>query len=93
MIIGGNTNEIYRLDLEQGCFVNPFKTNCSGINKIGISDVHQLYAFGSENGILECWDPRTRHNVSSLQACLSGERSLFRCLTRTSATCAIVLMA
>jgi ribosome biogenesis protein ENP2 len=32
----------------------------------GICPSHELLAFGCENGILECWDPRSRKQVASL---------------------------
>ncbi|EDR09268.1 NUC153 and WD40 repeat-containing nucleolar rRNA processing-related protein [Laccaria bicolor S238N-H82] len=68
-------NEIYRLNLEQGCFLNPLQLEDEssdgeilGVNTIDINPVHQLLAFGVDgNGTVQFWDPRSRTSVGILR--------------------------
>ena len=66
--------EIYRLNLDQGRFLNPLVLqgdggeDISGVNVIDINPAHQLFAFGVEgNGTVELWDPRSRSKVGILR--------------------------
>ena len=56
----GSSNEIYRLDLEQGTFMAPIQAHCSELNKVVIAPVHQMLTVGNINGEIECYDSRTR---------------------------------
>jgi ribosome biogenesis protein ENP2 len=68
-------NEIYRLNLDQGRFLNPLILtdddgggHIPGINSIDINPAHQLLAFGAEeNGSVQFWDPRSRSRVGILR--------------------------
>lgn len=66
--------EIYRLNLDQGRFLNPLilqgegGEDIAGVNTIDINPAHQLFAFGVEgNGTVELWDPRSRSRVGILR--------------------------
>ncbi|KII91223.1 hypothetical protein PLICRDRAFT_37941 [Plicaturopsis crispa FD-325 SS-3] len=72
--IAGSGNEIYRLNLEQGRFLNPLVLESEGggdipgVNVVDINPAHQLLAFGIEgNGTVQFWDPRSRSSVGILQ--------------------------
>ena len=56
----GSSNEIYRLDLEQGTFMAPIPAHCSELNKVVLAPVHQMLTVGNINGEIECYDSRTR---------------------------------
>lgn len=56
----GSSNEIYRLDLEQGTFMAPIQAHCSELNKIVLAPVHQMLTVGNINGEIECYDSRSR---------------------------------
>lgn len=59
--------EVYRLNLDQGRFLNPLITDSnSGINVSEINPAHQLFGFGTAEGTVEFWDPRSRSRVSIL---------------------------
>jgi len=60
MYVCGSTSEIYRLNLDQGRFLAPLVSSCPGINVCGYDPVHSLLAFGGEDGVVECWDPRSK---------------------------------
>lgn len=60
LMIGGVSNELYRLNLDQGRFLEPFSTQATAINVLKLNPVHNLLALGTENGTFECWDPRSR---------------------------------
>ncbi|KAI9183483.1 Small ribosomal subunit biogenesis [Blastocladiella emersonii ATCC 22665] len=64
LLVGGATNEVYRLNLEQGRFLNPLVTDSPGINKVEINPANQLWAFGGEDGCVEFWDPRVRTRIA-----------------------------
>lgn len=65
--------EVYRLNLDQGQFLNPLLLqgeageDILGVNAIDINPAHQLFGFGVEgNGTVEFWDPRSRSRVGIL---------------------------
>ncbi|KAI9218339.1 WD40-repeat-containing domain protein, partial [Blastocladiella britannica] len=64
VLVGGASSDVYRLNLEQGRFLNPLLTDSPGINKIEINPAHQLFCFGGDDGHLEFWDPRVRSRIA-----------------------------
>ncbi|PPQ73837.1 hypothetical protein CVT24_012262 [Panaeolus cyanescens] len=67
-------NEVYRLNLDQGRFMNPLVLEDEtdgeilGVNVVDINPVHQLLAFGIDgNGTVQLWDPRSRSSVGILR--------------------------
>lgn len=62
----GSSTEAFRINLDQGRFLGPMSTNLPGINSVEINESHGLIAMFGDNGFLECWDPRDRTRVSSL---------------------------
>ncbi|EMR09482.1 hypothetical protein PNEG_02070 [Pneumocystis murina B123] len=76
LLIAATGDEVYRLNLYQGRFLRPFKidsladneegTNKMGVNTVNINPVHQLFAFGTDNGTVEFWDPRYRSRITIL---------------------------
>ena len=67
LLVGASGNEIYRLNLDQGRFLNPYvlETN-EGVNAVSINPVHGLVAAGLEDGTVEFWDPRSRQRAGKL---------------------------
>ncbi|CAH2246123.1 nucleolar 10 [Pelobates cultripes] len=68
----GASSEIYRLNLEQGRYLNSLQTEASQINACDINPAHHLLAVGTAEGKVECWDPRTRSSVGVLDCALSS---------------------
>ncbi|KAG0704189.1 hypothetical protein DFH29DRAFT_873971 [Suillus ampliporus] len=70
-LFSASGNEIYRLNLEQGRFLNPLvlqDDNILGVNCININPAHNLLAFSVDgNGSVQFWDPRSRSSVSVLR--------------------------
>ncbi|KAF7796275.1 hypothetical protein EIP86_007450 [Pleurotus ostreatoroseus] len=72
-LIGGAGADVYRLNLDQGRFLNPLTLegehgDVAGVNVIDINPAHQLFAFGIDgNGTVEFWDPRSRSRVALLK--------------------------
>jgi serine/threonine protein kinase len=62
----GTSSDIYRLNLERGCFLGSFVTDSKSLNVCRLNPVHQLLAVGSDEGKIECWDPRCRSRVGQL---------------------------
>ncbi|KAJ7432913.1 NUC153 and WD40 repeat-containing nucleolar rRNA processing-related protein [Mycena galericulata] len=65
-------NEVYRLNLDQGRFMNPLvlqdEQEILGVNTIDVNPAHQLLAFGLEGtGSAQFWDPRSRSCVGVLR--------------------------
>ena len=65
---------MYRLNLDQGRFLNPLalesdgEASVVGVNAVNINPAHQLLAFGIEgNGSVQFWDPRSRGRVGVLR--------------------------
>ncbi|TIB78435.1 hypothetical protein E3Q22_02618 [Wallemia mellicola] len=70
-LIGGTGNQVYRLNLEQGRFLNPLdldSTTVEGINAVDVNPAHQLWSFGVEGSGagVKFWDPRSRNQIGSL---------------------------
>lgn len=72
-LMGCVGNEVYRLNLDQGRFLNSLalSEDVEGVNAIDVNPVHQLLAFGTGNldggdGTVEFWDPRSRSRVGIL---------------------------
>lgn len=66
LYVGASGDELYRLNLEQGRFLNPFKLESSGVNHVSICETNGLLAVGMESNIVEFWDPRSRSRVCNL---------------------------
>lgn len=77
LLVGASTNEIYRLNLEQGRFLSPFVLDTEeGVNAIDINPVHGLVSAGLEDGTVEFWDPRSRLRAAKLYVADSlGEKA------------------
>ncbi|KAF5879837.1 nucleolar protein 10, partial [Clarias magur] len=68
----GASSEIFRLNLEQGRFLNSLQTDATEMNVCDINPVHHLFAAGTIEGKVECWDPRVRGRVGVLDCALSS---------------------
>lgn len=67
LYVGASEDELYRLNLEQGRFLNPFKLETKGVNHVSTNSTNGLVAVGMEDNVVEFWDPRARSRVSILQ--------------------------
>ncbi|KAF8970211.1 NUC153 and WD40 repeat-containing nucleolar rRNA processing-related protein [Flammula alnicola] len=72
--ISATGNEVYRLNLDQGRFMNPLLLEDGidgeilGVNVVDINPAHHLLAFGIDgNGTTQFWDPRSRSCVGTLR--------------------------
>ncbi|KAI6021783.1 WD40-repeat-containing domain protein [Pisolithus microcarpus] len=72
-LVSASGNEIYRLNLEQGRFLNPIVLDSPednpilGVNCIDINPAHQLLGFGIDGTpSVQFWDPRSRSRVGVL---------------------------
>ena len=63
LFVVGSSNEAYRLSLEQGRFLKPYTLAADACNCVDRSTVHGLMAFGTDAGIVECWDTRINKRV------------------------------
>ncbi|XP_005084995.1 nucleolar protein 10 isoform X2 [Mesocricetus auratus] len=68
----GASSEVYRLNLEQGRYLNPLQTDAAENNVCDINAVHGLFATGTIEGRVECWDPRVRKRVGVLDCALNS---------------------
>ncbi|XP_074650381.1 nucleolar protein 10-like [Tubulanus polymorphus] len=62
----GVSPEIYRMNLEQGRFMNSIKTEAKEINCCEFNPDHYLFSCGTSEGKVECWDPRDRTRAGIL---------------------------
>lgn len=81
LYIGASGDELYRLNLEQGRFLNPFKLETEGVNHVSTNDTNGLVAIGVEDNIVEFWDPRARSRVSKLHLENQFDNSPFQVTT------------
>ncbi|XP_062506738.1 nucleolar protein 10-like [Corticium candelabrum] len=67
----GASCDVYRLNLEQGCFLSSYATEATSLNVCRLNQEHQLLAVGSDDGKIECWDPRSRSRVGQLDVTMA----------------------
>ncbi|GMR47917.1 hypothetical protein PMAYCL1PPCAC_18112, partial [Pristionchus mayeri] len=80
----GSSNEIYRLNLEEGVFLQSLITEATSINCCQFNPVHQLFLAGTSEGTVEAWDHRDRKRVSILDT-LPSIKDEIEGLTQVSA--------
>ncbi|KAF7414179.1 hypothetical protein HZH68_002668 [Vespula germanica] len=70
LFVIGVSNEIYRINLERGQFLQSFESEASALNKCEINPLHHLLVVGTQDGKIEAWDPRTKNRVGILDCAL-----------------------
>uniref|UniRef100_A0A669EZB0 Nucleolar protein 10 n=1 Tax=Oreochromis niloticus TaxID=8128 RepID=A0A669EZB0_ORENI len=85
----GASSEVFRLNLEQGRFLNSLQTDAVENNVCDINPIHHLFATGSSEGRVECWDPRVRNRVGKLDCALSTLPSISALKFNSSLTMAV----
>ncbi|CAL9734149.1 ribosome biogenesis protein Enp2p [Monosporozyma servazzii] len=66
LYVGASGNELYRLNLDQGRFLNPFKLDSEGVNHVACNDTNGLVSVSMEENVVEFWDPRARSRAAKL---------------------------
>ncbi|EFO87164.1 hypothetical protein CRE_18335 [Caenorhabditis remanei] len=61
----GSKSEVYRFNLEQGCWLTPFEATAP-LNCVQVCTEHQLVICGTTNGVVEAWDHRDRSLCGTL---------------------------
>jgi ribosome biogenesis protein ENP2 len=67
LIAVGNSNLIYRLNLEQGRFLRPLSGSSPAFNTCALNPASGLLAVGGNDCVLECWDPRDRAHLATMR--------------------------
>ena len=69
LYVVGATYETYRLNLEQGRFMSPLESNlCEEMNVVELCEnLKWILGCGGDEGILECWDLRTRSRAAVIE--------------------------
>lgn len=64
----GDGSEVFRLNLEQGQFLQPFScdSTAADVNACEINPVHNMLACATSTGKVCCFDPRSRTSIGSL---------------------------
>ena len=66
LLMVGSSSEIYRLNLEQGRFLQSYQSASTSINVVARNATFPLLATGSVNGLVEVWDSRTKKRPGML---------------------------
>jgi len=66
LFLVGTGHEIFRLNLEQGKFLQPYETDSPELNVCEINKMYQLLAVGSNDGKIEFYDPRSQSKIGKL---------------------------
>lgn len=67
LYVAGSSPEIYRLNLDQGQFLKPLQLeNARAVNAIALNPLHGLLCAGTDQGWVECFDPRSRDRCGAL---------------------------
>lgn len=67
LVVVGNNNLIYRLNLEQGRYLKPLEGSSPAYNALAINPASGILAVGGNDGLLECWDPRDRSHLAAMK--------------------------
>ena len=90
------SNEIFRFNLEQGCFKTSLESATSSENNCcEFNPVNELFACGNTDGVVECWDPRAPKHVGVLNCCvdeLFDDTGVNNKSTATKNKCAITAL-
>ncbi|BBN17361.1 ribosome biogenesis protein ENP2 [Marchantia polymorpha subsp. ruderalis] len=73
LLVAASSQEIYRLNLEQGRFLAPLQTESPGVNVLGRSLVHGMIAAGGDDGAIECYDLRQKASIGRIDAAASTD--------------------
>ncbi|VDK35954.1 unnamed protein product [Gongylonema pulchrum] len=57
-LISSSSSEIYRLNLEEGKFLEPLVTSSPSLTCCEFNNEHQLFVCGTSDGRIEAWDHR-----------------------------------
>ncbi|KAI9014944.1 WD40-repeat-containing domain protein [Gaertneriomyces semiglobifer] len=66
LLVGGASNEVWRLNLEAGRFMTSMSTSMPAVNTLDINPAHQLFGFGGEDGRLEFFHPTQHRRIGAL---------------------------
>ncbi|KAJ3415165.1 Nucleolar protein 10 [Chytridiales sp. JEL 0842] len=66
LFLVGSSNEVWRMNLEQGRFLNSFTTSSPALNTARQCNAHGLLGFGGEDGFVEFWHPLDRKKLARL---------------------------
>lgn len=72
LYFGCDGPEVFRLNLDQGRFLNPLTTEATAVNVCRVNSHHNLVCLGTEEGRVEAFDPRSRSRVGVLECALSS---------------------
>eukprot|EP00281_Chroomonas_sp_CCMP1168_P018798 CAMPEP_0206228282 /NCGR_PEP_ID=MMETSP0047_2-20121206/9088_1 /ASSEMBLY_ACC=CAM_ASM_000192 /TAXON_ID=195065 /ORGANISM="Chroomonas mesostigmatica_cf, Strain CCMP1168" /LENGTH=577 /DNA_ID=CAMNT_0053651519 /DNA_START=41 /DNA_END=1771 /DNA_ORIENTATION=+ len=75
LYVVGSSPEVYRLNLEQGRFLKPLSLLAEASSCLDRSSVHGLLAFGTDAGVVECWDPRLNKRAGITDVAAAVRRS------------------
>ncbi|VDM98407.1 unnamed protein product [Thelazia callipaeda] len=70
LYIVGSGSEIWRLNLEEGKFLEPLKTSSSSLTCCEFNKDHQLFTCGTNDGHIEAWDHRDASRCGILDCAL-----------------------
>uniref|UniRef100_A0AC35TGB5 NUC153 domain-containing protein n=1 Tax=Rhabditophanes sp. KR3021 TaxID=114890 RepID=A0AC35TGB5_9BILA len=71
LCIVGSGSDVFRLNLEEGKFLEPFVTESRSLTCCKVSEEHQLFLVGTDDGKVEAWDHRDRSRAGVLDCALS----------------------
>ena len=67
LIIAAAGNEIYRMNLEEGKFLNPLQSSSESVNTLAYNKNLSLLLDGGSDGLLEMWDYRQREKIAGIR--------------------------
>ncbi|CAG5114363.1 Oidioi.mRNA.OKI2018_I69.chr2.g8421.t1.cds [Oikopleura dioica] len=67
VLVAASGNEVYRISLEEGRFLQPYQMAMDEAMSIAVSPEHYLVSLGGSESTVECWDPRARSAVGCVK--------------------------
>eukprot|EP00949_MAST-11_sp_MAST-11-sp1_P004667 g4667.t1 len=78
LLVASSCSDIYRLNLEQGCFLAPLASRSPSVNCLDQSPLLHLVGAAGTDGVLEMWDTRSRASAARLRVSQSDELTSMR---------------
>ena len=96
LLLCNSSSDVYRLNLDAGRYMQSLSTMSKGINCADMNPIHRLYTFGTDDGFIECFDPRDRTRVARLsvaESMLASTDAVHQRIGRSLADYAVTSLA
>jgi ribosome biogenesis protein ENP2 len=63
LVVGGSSQDVYRLNLDKGCMMEPYRVQSESVNAVALNPAHPLLGCAGDDGVVECFDSRASNKI------------------------------